>query len=300
MARRWRSKRLGLGMAPALACGVASGARRRAGLRLVLRAPLRRAISPMLTLAFAQIVWSIAFQWTDVTGGDNGIIGVWPAPGRPRPQRFYLADCLASARVAASRCCARSCSRRSATRCALCATSTRAPRRSASTGGACNGLGFALAGAFAGARRGALRLSQGQRVSRHARHSVVDRRARHGAGRRRRHDRRAASSARSCSAVLSIWMISHTDYSRLVLGALIILLVVLFPGARRRVRNLAKRAGARSPPWRKPMSILVVEELGKSYSRLPGGPERELRARSGRDAGAHRPERRRQDAPAST
>jgi branched-chain amino acid transport system permease protein len=32
----------------------------------------------MLTLAFAQIVWSVAFQWTDVTGGDNGIVGVWP------------------------------------------------------------------------------------------------------------------------------------------------------------------------------------------------------------------------------
>ena len=28
---------------------------------------------------------------------------------------------------------------------------------------------------------------------------------------------------------LSIWVISHTDYSKLVLGALIILLVVLFP-----------------------------------------------------------------------
>jgi branched-chain amino acid transport system permease protein len=32
----------------------------------------------MLTLAFAQILWSVAFQsaWT---GGDNGILGVWPA-----------------------------------------------------------------------------------------------------------------------------------------------------------------------------------------------------------------------------
>jgi len=32
----------------------------------------------MLTLAVAQIVWSVAFQWVDVTGGDNGIVGVWP------------------------------------------------------------------------------------------------------------------------------------------------------------------------------------------------------------------------------
>ncbi|HTR57174.1 MAG TPA: ABC transporter permease [Casimicrobiaceae bacterium] len=33
----------------------------------------------MLTLAFAQIVWSVAFQWDSVTGGSNGLIGVWPA-----------------------------------------------------------------------------------------------------------------------------------------------------------------------------------------------------------------------------
>ena len=32
----------------------------------------------MLTLAFAQLVWSIAFQWGDVTGGDDGILGIWP------------------------------------------------------------------------------------------------------------------------------------------------------------------------------------------------------------------------------
>jgi branched-chain amino acid transport system permease protein len=32
----------------------------------------------MLTLAFAQIVWSIAFQWDSVTGGSNGLVGVWP------------------------------------------------------------------------------------------------------------------------------------------------------------------------------------------------------------------------------
>jgi branched-chain amino acid transport system permease protein len=32
----------------------------------------------MLTLAFAQIAWSIAFQWDSVTGGSNGLVGVWP------------------------------------------------------------------------------------------------------------------------------------------------------------------------------------------------------------------------------
>lgn len=32
----------------------------------------------MLTLAFAQIVWSVVYQWDAVTGGSNGLIGVWP------------------------------------------------------------------------------------------------------------------------------------------------------------------------------------------------------------------------------
>jgi len=32
----------------------------------------------MLTLAFAQIVWAAATQWQSLTGGDDGILGVWP------------------------------------------------------------------------------------------------------------------------------------------------------------------------------------------------------------------------------
>jgi branched-chain amino acid transport system permease protein len=32
----------------------------------------------MLTLAFAQITWSIAWQWDAITGGSNGLVGVWP------------------------------------------------------------------------------------------------------------------------------------------------------------------------------------------------------------------------------
>ena len=43
----------------------------------------------MLTLAFAQIVWSIAFQWVAVSGGDNGILGVWPAAFAASPGAFY-------------------------------------------------------------------------------------------------------------------------------------------------------------------------------------------------------------------
>ena len=44
----------------------------------------------MLTLAFAQIVWSILFQWEDVTGGSNGILGIWPQPPFDSRRAFYL------------------------------------------------------------------------------------------------------------------------------------------------------------------------------------------------------------------
>lgn len=43
----------------------------------------------MLTLAFAQIVWSVIFQWYDVTGGDNGILGIWPSSWASDPMVFY-------------------------------------------------------------------------------------------------------------------------------------------------------------------------------------------------------------------
>jgi branched-chain amino acid transport system permease protein len=43
----------------------------------------------MLTLAFAQITWSIAFQWDSVTGGSNGVIGIWPSPWLASRQAYY-------------------------------------------------------------------------------------------------------------------------------------------------------------------------------------------------------------------
>jgi len=44
----------------------------------------------MLTLALAQIVWSIAFQWDAVTGGSNGLVGVWPAPWLGSRSAYYF------------------------------------------------------------------------------------------------------------------------------------------------------------------------------------------------------------------
>ncbi len=43
----------------------------------------------MLTLAAAQIVWSIAFQWREVTGGDDGMLGIWPAAWASDRIAFY-------------------------------------------------------------------------------------------------------------------------------------------------------------------------------------------------------------------
>jgi branched-chain amino acid transport system permease protein len=43
----------------------------------------------MLTLAFAQIVYAVVHQWDDVTGGDNGMLSVWPARWLAAPARYY-------------------------------------------------------------------------------------------------------------------------------------------------------------------------------------------------------------------
>ena len=51
----------------------------------------------MLTLAFAQILWSVAFQWDELTGGSNGLVGIWPSPGLQGPFSYYelvLAVCV--------------------------------------------------------------------------------------------------------------------------------------------------------------------------------------------------------------
>ena len=86
----------------------------------------------MLTLAFAQIVWAIVFQWENVTGGINGVVGVWPtaAVRHARPSTTCSRWC---SRSAACCCCAACCSRRSAMRCAPAAIRRCARRRSAST-----------------------------------------------------------------------------------------------------------------------------------------------------------------------
>lgn len=43
----------------------------------------------MLTLAVAQITWAIVFQWDDVTGGSNGMTGIWPAQWLSNKVTYY-------------------------------------------------------------------------------------------------------------------------------------------------------------------------------------------------------------------
>jgi len=54
----------------------------------------------MLTLAFAQITYAVAFQWVEVTGGDNGVVGVWPSRwAGSREAYYYLTLAVTAAAV---------------------------------------------------------------------------------------------------------------------------------------------------------------------------------------------------------
>ncbi len=44
----------------------------------------------MITLAFAQIVWALVYQWEDFTGGSNGVIGIWPPAPFDQRGVYYL------------------------------------------------------------------------------------------------------------------------------------------------------------------------------------------------------------------
>lgn len=58
----------------------------------------------MLTLAFAQITYAICFQWVEVTGGDNGVVGVWPSAwASTRQVYFYVVAVFALSAIVALR-----------------------------------------------------------------------------------------------------------------------------------------------------------------------------------------------------
>lgn len=51
----------------------------------------------MLTLAFAQIVWAALYQWDDLTGGSNGLVGLRTAAALASPLAYYYLALLCSA-----------------------------------------------------------------------------------------------------------------------------------------------------------------------------------------------------------
>lgn len=82
----------------------------------------------MLTLAAAQILWGVTFQSQEFTGGDDGILGIWPASWASSDQAyFYVAFALCIGGIWFLRRVAHS---PLAMGCAAFVTATCAPRRS--------------------------------------------------------------------------------------------------------------------------------------------------------------------------
>jgi branched-chain amino acid transport system permease protein len=87
--------KLGLSMTPALiAAPLIAGLG--AGLFGFFVVRLTGIYLAMLTLAFAQIVYAVAFQWVELTGGDNGVVGVWPSRWAAGREVYYYLTLAAS------------------------------------------------------------------------------------------------------------------------------------------------------------------------------------------------------------
>jgi branched-chain amino acid transport system permease protein len=201
----------------------------------------------MLTLAFAQIVWSIAFQWVTVTGGDNGILGVWPEKWAAGPASFYwLSLAFAALAVAALRVIVFS-----PFGFALRATRD-SPLRSEAIG--INGkrvqwTAFVIAGTvagFAGALFAYLKGSVfpdslGISLSVDALVMVLLGGVETVSG---------AVIGAIVYKALNIWLVSQTDLSKLVLGGFIVLIVVAFPkgivGVLETIRNRRRSSSLKS------------------------------------------------------
>jgi branched-chain amino acid transport system permease protein len=58
----------------------------------------------MLSLAFAQIVFTVIFKWKSLTGGDDGILNLWPPPALKSPLAYcYFTLAVAGAAMLALR-----------------------------------------------------------------------------------------------------------------------------------------------------------------------------------------------------
>jgi branched-chain amino acid transport system permease protein len=197
----------------------------------------------MLTLAFAQIVWSILFQWEDVTGGSNGILGIWPrAPFDSRPAFYLLTLALAVAGVLLLR----------RFLFAPFGYAMRAGRDSALRAEAIginvkrvHWIGFAIAGAFAGVAGGVFAFAKGTIspdvawVSR-----SIDAMVMVLLGGIQTLTGPIVGAA--VFTVLQDNIMRQTAFWRGLLGAVILLLVLVFPGGI--VGALSKRLAARRKP----------------------------------------------------
>ena len=249
----------------------------------------------MLTLAFAQITYAVAFQWVEVTGGDNGVVGVWPSRWAASREVYYYLVLLVSAAAIYL------------LRRAIYAPfgyTLRAARDSAVRADAIGidvrthrWLAFTMAGAAAGLAGGLFAFSKGSidptlisipmsvdflvmvlvggiqtvmgpLVGAAAFHSIKD------------------------------FVMPLTDYWRLLLGLAIIAIVLVFPrgivGGVDGARALYARFAAGAAQEGRGMSLWSVEQLAKSFGGVVAAQGRHLRARGRQAARHHRPERRRQ------
>jgi branched-chain amino acid transport system permease protein len=199
----------------------------------------------MLTLAFAQIVWSIAFQWVTVTGGDNGILGVWPEKWAASPSHFYWLALGVAALVTV------------ALRIAVFSPFGYALRATRDSGLRSEAIGvnvkrmqwtaFVIAGTTAGIGGALFAYLKGSVFPDNLGISLsVDALVMVLLG-----GVETVSGAVIGAIVykaLNIWLVSQTDLSKLVLGAFIVLIVVVFPkGIVGTLEMLTQRRG-HAPP----------------------------------------------------
>src|SRR4030088_99671 len=200
----------------------------------------------MLTLAFAQIVWAIAVQWGAVTRGENGILGVWPERWAAGPASFYwLSIAVAALAVAALRVIVFS-----PFGYALRATRDSLLRSEAIgiDGKRIQWTAFVIAGTVAGIagalfaylKGGVFPDSLGISLSVDALVMVLLGGVETVSG---------AVVGAIVYKALSIWLVSQTDLSKLVLGGVIVLIVVAFPkgivGMLQTIRNRHKSKSAK-------------------------------------------------------
>lgn len=198
----------------------------------------------MLTLAFAQIAWSIAFQWVTVTGGDNGILGVWPSAWAAKPAVFYwITLAVAVLSVAGLRALSfspfgyRLRALRDST---LRAEAIGIDRTSTQW------IAFAVAGAVAGVAGALFAFLKGNVFPDSlAIPTSVDGLVMVLLGGLETVS--GAAIGAIAFKALSIWLVSQTDYSKLVLGAIIVILVVFLPKGLAGIPELLRAPFARKP-----------------------------------------------------